>query len=295
MSYWDSFREIQRVADNMSASQDQIRAYLESRPRIADVMAEMLSARTLLDEIERTQRLMQPPAELLAISAALAAAVRPLPDLSLLARAYEFGGLPETVRRISLGLEAARMLAEVELEEAENISSDVAHQAESQLVEIIPAEALDGLRRVQFAPLVLLDQVLRNPELMHRLGARDFEGFVAALVEQLGFEQVVLTPRSGDEGRDVLAIKNVHGIEILFAFECKRYSPGRPVGPEIARALLGTIMHGNTRAAKGVLVTTSHFTPATRRFILTEPALDGKDFDGVVSWLHEYGRRSPST
>ena len=81
----------------------------------------------------------------------------------------------------------------------------------------------------------------------------------------------------------------MHGISILCAFECKRYAPDRPVGPEIARALLGTILHGSTRATKGVLVTTSRFTPATRTFILTEPSLDGKDFDGIVGWLQEYG------
>jgi restriction system protein len=136
--------------------------------------------------------------------------------------------------------------------------------------------------------LTILDRVLRHPEALRTLTARDFEGFVAALVEQLGFEDVVLTPRSGDMGRDVLATKRIHGISILCAFECKRYAPDRPVGPEIARALLGTIMHGPTRAAKGILVTTSSFTPAARTFIFTEPGLDGRDFDGIVEWLQEY-------
>lgn len=84
--------------------------------------------------------------------------------------------------------------------------------------------------------------------------------------------------------------KRVHGISIACAFECKRYAPKRAVGPEIARALLGTISHGETRAAKGILVTTSTFSPAARKFILTEPSLDGRDFDGIVEWLREYAR-----
>ena len=62
-------------------------------------------------------------------------------------------------------------------------------EAEEQLVKIIPAEALEDLRRVEFAPIVLLDKVMRNPRLMYQLGARQFEGFVATLIEELGFEK----------------------------------------------------------------------------------------------------------
>ena len=102
-------------------------------------------------------------------------------------------------------------------------------------------------------------------------------------------------PSSGDEGRDVLATKRVHGLSILFAFECKRYAADRPVGPGIARALLGTITHGATRANKGVLVTTSRFTPAARSFIITEPSLDGRDFDGILEWLREYSAKKNAT
>ena len=97
-----------------------------------------------------------------------------------------------------------------------------------------------------------------------------------------------MTPRSGDKGRDVLATKRVHGISILFAFECKRFAPSRAVGVGVARALLGVVTHGDTRANVGVLVTTSRFTKGARRFILTEPSLDSRDFEGVANWLHEY-------
>ena len=156
----------------------------------------------------------------------------------------------------------------------------------------MPATALESLRVVNFAPLTLLDRVLRSPDLMRQFHARQFEQFIAALVEQLGFEDVVLTPQSGDGGRDVLAIRRVSGLPIVFAFECKKYGPGNPVGPDTARALLGTISHGNTRAAQGVIVTTSSFTPAAREFIITEPQLHGRDFDGIVDWLHEYATRT---
>lgn len=38
-------------------------------------------------------------------------------------------------------------------------------------------------------------------------------------------------------------------------------------------------------------ITTSRFTPPARRFILTEPSLDGRDFDGVIEWLRDYATK----
>jgi hypothetical protein len=299
MSYWDSYREIQRLVERMRPIHDQIRTYLESQNSFIELTASMTPTRDLLNEIQKTQLLMQPPPELFATSRALEAAMRPLVDVEALARAYQVGFDPDWIRRLSTAFEIAPFVGEVEFEDGELTTTEdeagPAAQAEAQLVEIASPDALEALRKVEFAPLVLLDQILRNPEMMRRLGSRDFEGFVAALVEQIGFEDVILTPRSGDDGRDVLATKRVHGISIFCAFECKRYAPDRPIGPEIARALLGTIVHGNTRATKGVLVTTSHFTPAARRFILTEPSLDGKDFEGIVGWLQEFGQKRRAT
>ena len=78
-------------------------------------------------------------------------------------------------------------------------------------------------------------------------------------------------------------------IPILFAFECKRYK--NAVGPDIMRALLGTTTYRETRANTGVLVTTSTFSPGAQRFILTEPSVEGRDFDGIVDWLREYATK----
>ena len=184
---------------------------------------------------------------------------------------------------------AADFVADVDFPDDDAPGQEPEEEARARLVELIPAEILEKLERVEFAPLTLLERARREPEVMRALSSRDFEGFIAALVDQLGFEDVTLTPRSGDEGRDVLATKTLHGLTILFAFECKRWAPGRGVGPDVARALLGTIVHDDTRAVKGVLVTTSYFTKGARKFILTEPSLDSRDFDGVVDWLREYG------
>jgi hypothetical protein len=201
------------------------------------------------------------------------------------------------VGRLNKSIANAPVIGEVELKqkqekEGEEKSVDEAQQAEPEveprLVEGAPVEALSQLHRIGFVPLFELDRVLRHPEAMRHLSAREFEGFIATLVEQLGFEDVVLTPPSGDDGRDILATKRFAGMPVFFAFECKKYAPHRPVGPDIIRALLGTVRGKDTRANKGVLVTTSTFTPAARKFFVTEPDLEGRDFDDVVAWLKEY-------
>jgi len=201
----------------------------------------------------------------------------------------------DMLARMNSAIEEAAFVAEYHADDIVEYAVEKNQQAqpglESRLIDVVPATVLDRLREVDFVPITILDQVLRSPESMRALSARDFERFIATLIDRLGFQDVIITPRSGDQGRDVLATMIMHGIPMLFAFECKQYHPSNPVGPEVLRALLGTITHGPTKANKGVLVTTSTFTSGARSFILTEPSLDGKDFDGITSWMKEYARQ----
>jgi len=232
---------------------------------------------------------------------ALERSISPFPPFQLekFAKTYSYEGaeLSNALKNINFAIAGAVYGGDVEVgveeEEQEGDEERQPEFFEEQLVKVVSAGALAQLKRVDFVPINMLDRMLRSPEAMRRtLSARDFEHFVATLVEQLGFENVIVTPRSGDHGRDVLATKRVNDIPILFAFECKRYKPDHPVGPELLRALLGTITHGSTKANKGVLVTTSTFTSGARKYLFTEPALDGKDFDGIVGWLRDYAKQS---
>src|SRR4028119_2002012 len=221
----------------------------------------------------------------------MAASLQPLPDLHDLMRAEV---MQSSFGRLSDAVSKAIFIAEVDFGDSpeDGDEADEIQLAEEKMVVLASPETISHLRSVEFVPLTLLDKIVRDPDAMRMLGAREFEQFVATLIGKLGFESIVLTPSSGDGGRDILATKRVNGIPIMFAFECKKYAPDRPVGPEIVRALLGTIRHPATPATMGVVVTTSTFSPAARKFIVTESALDGKDFDGVVDWLKEYGSRS---
>ena len=257
-----------------------------------------IQALDLARQLQAFQASMPDLRPVLATSQALEDAIRPLPDLRSVVASSEWSRVGASLSALSAAIGTADYIAELDFSDDESPpehGDGLAEQAEQQLIEIAPAEALEKLQRVDFAPITLLDRVARDPRMMRALGARDFEGFVATLVEMLGFEDVVLTPRSGDDGRDVLATKRIHGISILCAFECKRYAADHPVGPDIARSLLGVITHGATRATKGILVTTSYFTPAANKFILTEPSLDGRDFDGIVAWLRDKSRHRKGT
>ena len=215
----------------------------------------------------------------------LQAAIQPLFDLP--SPGFNFSEVAASLGLLNANVQAAPFLAELAVQPEEEGSSDeeqVIEATQERLIGIASPEAVEALRSVHYEPLRLVDRVLRRPEGMLDMTARDFEAFVASLVDQLGFEQVTLTPSSNDGGRDVIATKRIHGLSILFAFECKRYNPNHPVGKAIVRALLGTIVQRSTRSTTGA-----------KSLIITEPSLDGVDFDGLVDWLREYGAKRRGT
>src|SRR5262249_32022217 len=73
-----------------------------------------------------------------------------------------------------------------------------------------------------------------------------------------GFE-VILTPRSNDKGRDVIATKKGLG-SIRFFDQVKAYAPHRVVSAEEVRAMIG-VLTADGNVSKGVITTTSQFAP----------------------------------
>jgi len=151
-------------------------------------------------------------------------------------------------------------------------------------------DSREALIRVDRLPFAILAEVMRSPETLQELSPRQFEEFVASILEKLKFQDIVLTPRSADGGKDVVARKIVNGIPLSIYFECKKYSRGHKVQLETVRALLGTISHDCHQVNKGVLVTTSRFTKGCTDFILSDARLDGKDYDGILGWIDEAKR-----
>lgn len=174
-----------------------------------------------------------------------------------------------------------------ELEDESESEETSEPEADSHSTIILPEDADFQLRRVDYFPISILHRVMSDPELMRKIPPREFELFVGELIDKLGFSDVSVTPRSNDQGRDIIASKIINGVPILFAFECKQYSPNRKIQIGTMRSLLGTISHGPTKANIGVLVTTSAFTKGAKNFYLSEAMLDGKDFNDLVGWLSQ--------
>jgi restriction system protein len=92
----------------------------------------------------------------------------------------------------------------------------------------------------------------------YEIPADRWEELVAGAFDKDGYK-VTLTPRSGDHGRDVIAIRSgVGGVKIIGSV--KAYKPTHIVDYDAVRALLG-VLAGEQNASKGIITTTSDFPP----------------------------------
>jgi restriction system protein len=106
---------------------------------------------------------------------------------------------------------------------------------------------------------MIVQQLLRNPNDMFLIPPRTWEEMIAGAYREAGFDNVILTPRSGDLGRDVIAEKSGWGC-VRFIDQVKAYKPGHLVTAEEVRAL-GFVLGADQAATKGVVTTTSTFAP----------------------------------
>ena len=108
--------------------------------------------------------------------------------------------------------------------------------------------------------LAIVECILREPELIYQVEPRKWEEIVAAIYDESGFfDSVILTKRSADGGRDVIAEKK--GFCSLRILESvKRYTPGHIVPADDVRSLLG-VLNADPNASKGIVSTTWEFAP----------------------------------
>jgi len=92
-----------------------------------------------------------------------------------------------------------------------------------------------------------------------RIPPEKWEEIIAGAFKRASYDEVILTPRSGDHGRDVIAIKRGIG-SIKIIGSVKAYKPDNLVPYDAVRSLLG-VLSGEQNASKGLLATTSEFPP----------------------------------
>ncbi len=109
-------------------------------------------------------------------------------------------------------------------------------------------------------------------------GDAEWEGFEALCEVALGNEgyQVSRTPRSGDEGIDVIGTQeNPNRLALL---QAKAY--GKPVGPEVVRAFIGALAAYPARADRAILASKRGFTAGARSAADNAPGVSIELWDG---------------
>lgn len=115
------------------------------------------------------------------------------------------------------------------------------------------------IRALEPAWLQISELVAKNPNALMELTPEQLEELVAASYDKAGYDEVTLTPRSGDFGRDVIAVRRGWG-SVRIVDQVKRHSADNPVTANDVRALLG-VLSADRNATKGIVTTTSTFAP----------------------------------
>ncbi|MDB5322468.1 MAG: hypothetical protein JWN40_4099 [Phycisphaerales bacterium] len=89
----------------------------------------------------------------------------------------------------------------------------------------------------------IVELIMKDPTEVFRIPPRKWEEIIAGAYKKAGFEEVTLTPASGDGGRDVIAIKYGLGT-IRVIDQVKAYKPDHLVTANDVRALLGVLQGG---------------------------------------------------
>ena len=120
--------------------------------------------------------------------------------------------------------------------------------SEGQLVELLAVPWFEIIREIR-----------HDPEFLHRIDWRKMEEVIAGAYEQMGCVEVTLTPRSGDDGKDVMAtLPGIGSIRIVD--QVKKYKPGHLVNADEIRSMLG-VLNAEPNVSKGFVTTTSSFAP----------------------------------
>ncbi len=156
-----------------------------------------------------------------------------------------------------------------------------AKTSEGQLIEAVP---------IPWFEIIAL--IVKDPASVYQIGPRKWEEIIAGAYKKAGWDEVILTPRSGDFGRDVIATKRGIG-SVRVIDQVKAYKPGHLVKADEVRALMG-VLQGDT-ASKGFLSTTSYFAPKLpddpfiRPFIPSQLELINRD--ALINRLREMAKK----
>lgn len=141
----------------------------------------------------------------------------------------------------------------------------------------------------------IIELLNRDPNAAFQIPPDKWEEIIAGAYSRAGFEEVTLTPRSGDYGRDVIAIKKGLG-EVRVIDQVKAYKPDHLVTAKDVQALIGALQGDG--ASKGFLTTTSGFAPKIKSNPLITPFIPSRleliDGAMLITRLDALARGGPS-
>ncbi|MEM8667436.1 MAG: restriction endonuclease [Planctomycetota bacterium] len=146
--------------------------------------------------------------------------------------------------------------------------------------------------------LEIFKRIQEDPEFLYGFVGhpRKFEEFLAASYDRAGYDEVVLTPRSNDGGRDVIAIKKGFA-SIRILEQAKAYKPGHLVTHDDVGATLSTLLT-DTNSSKAIITTTSDFQPRVTkgdRFKHLMPyRLELKNGKQLATWISQIAKGDAS-
>jgi restriction system protein len=162
---------------------------------------------------------------------------------------------------------------------------------------IVPGEKTSEGTIIQAVALPwfeIIEHLKGDWNIAYQISPEKWEEMIAGAYKRAGFNPVTLTPRSGDHGRDVIAIKKGLGVGRVID-QVKRYKPPRLVDANDVRALMG-VLHTDG-ASKGFLTTTSDFAPGIRSDPLISPLIPSRleliNGDQLLRRLEELADRPP--
>ena len=177
-------------------------------------------------------------------------------------------------------MEAAKILSSNNLL-LQTVVSLGAKTTEGQLIEMVTQPWFE-----------IIDALKKNSDMRYSIPPRKWEEIIAGAYKKAGFDEVTLTPQSGDYGRDVIAVK--HGIgSVRVIDQVKAYHAKHLVTANDVRALMGVLQCDS--ASKGFITTTSDFAPRIATDPLIRPLIPSRleliNGKNLLSRLEELAKR----
>jgi len=122
-----------------------------------------------------------------------------------------------------------------------------------------------------------------RPQQILSLGWREFEMFVANLLERLGY-RARLSPKGRDGGYDIVAYRVTDVGPELVLVQCKRLTAPHKVGEPVVKQFCTVV--DDRKATRGLIATTTTFTSVALKYIEQKKyKIHGADLTKLHEWM----------